>query len=385
MSPSDADELSAVRRRASHLLDRVASVLPTVRARLFALVLVALVPALVILVYDEWLARERGFAALTDLSTRVVRLLQREMDDRITRGAHRLTVLAADPDVVALSPAATRRLVDALREDRLYNNLWIADGSGGSLRASAVPTDQQANARDLLAFQRARRTVDFAIGAFLPDPATHEPGLNVAQPVVNELGVLTSVVIASIDLDWVSGFIERSGLPPSTVLTVIDGAGIVQYRSVDLEKYIGKHAGAWATALDTAQSARGFAGLDGVERLYVAEPLEFRGQQTGTRVTLGIALAPYRSALNAALRSNIALLSAGTLLCFLIAWAVGEALFLREVRPIVATARKVSAGDLEARTGFGHERGELRELGRVIDDAVAAQQASHRDLVAAPW
>ena len=90
MSPSDADELSGIRRRASHIVDRAASVLPTVRARLFALVLVALVPALVILVYDEWLARERGFAALTDLSTRVVRLLQREMDDRITRGAHRL-------------------------------------------------------------------------------------------------------------------------------------------------------------------------------------------------------------------------------------------------------------------------------------------------------
>ena len=43
----------------------------------------------------------------------------------------------------------------------------------------------------------------------------------------------------------------------------------------------------------------------------------------------------------------------------------------------------MSAGDLEARTGFGHERGELRELGSVIDEAVAAQQASHRDLVAA--
>ncbi len=65
MSLSDADGLSGVRRRATRILDRVASVLPTVRARLFALVLVALVPALVILVYDEWLARERGFAALT--------------------------------------------------------------------------------------------------------------------------------------------------------------------------------------------------------------------------------------------------------------------------------------------------------------------------------
>ena len=114
MSLNDADGLSRVRRGASLVLDRFAAVLPTVRARLFALVLVALVPALVILVYDGWLARELGFAALTDLSTRIVRLLQREMDDRVTRAAHRLSVLAADPDVIALSPTAGRKLVDAL-------------------------------------------------------------------------------------------------------------------------------------------------------------------------------------------------------------------------------------------------------------------------------
>ena len=73
----------------------------------------------------------------------------------------------------------------------------------------------------------------------------------------------------------------------------------------------------------------------------------------------------------------------GTLVCFLMAWLVGEALFLREVRPILATARRVSAGDLEARTGLAGGRGELRELGRAIDDAVAALQTSHRELVAA--
>src|SRR5688572_30402303 len=208
MSLSAVDGQSGLWRRSAYLLDRVASVLPTVRARLFALVLVALIPALVILVYDEWLARERGFAALSDLSTRIVRLLQREMDDRISRGAARLEVLAADPDVIAHSPVATRRLVDALREDRLYNNLLIADGTTGEVRASAVPLDRQAHARDLPGFQRARRTLDFATGAFLPEPATGEPGLDVAQPVVNDVGTLSSIVCASIDLDWVSGFIE---------------------------------------------------------------------------------------------------------------------------------------------------------------------------------
>jgi signal transduction histidine kinase/DNA-binding response OmpR family regulator/HPt (histidine-containing phosphotransfer) domain-containing protein len=123
------------------------------------------------------------------------------------------------------------------------------------------------------------------------------------------------------------------------------------------------------------------AGLDGIDRLYVAEPLEFRGQRSGSRVTLGIPLGPYRTAMNESLRRNLGILAIGTVLCILMAWLVGEALFLREVRPILKTARRVSRGDLEARTGLAEGRGEIRELGRAIDDAVAALQTSHRQLV----
>src|SRR5688572_9944461 len=171
---------------AARLIQRVASLLPTVRSRLSALVLMALVPALVILAYDVWLARHRGFAALSDVSTRVLRLMQREMDDRITRAAHRLGVLAADPDIVSQRPLTTRKLVDALRDDRLYNNLLIVDASSGDVRFSAVPLAQRATLRGLPAYERARRTLNFSIGAFLPEPATKEPGLNLAQPVLDE-------------------------------------------------------------------------------------------------------------------------------------------------------------------------------------------------------
>src|SRR5262245_49883239 len=106
MSLSSPDRPSSMRRRAARVVEQIASVLPTVRARLSALVLMALVPALVILGYDEWLSRERAFEALTDVSLRVVRLMQRELDDRVSRGAHRLGLLSADPDVLSLSPAA---------------------------------------------------------------------------------------------------------------------------------------------------------------------------------------------------------------------------------------------------------------------------------------
>ena len=365
-------------------MECAASLLPTVRGRLSALVLMALVPAIAILAYDAWRARARGVAALGDVSTRVVRLMQRELDDRITRAAQRFTILAADPAIVSLTPTATRKLVEAMRDDKLYNNLLIVDGPTGDVRVSAVPLDRKANARELAAYQRARRGLGFAIGAFLPEPATGQPGLNLAQAVLDDAGGVTSIVWGSLDLHWVDGFIERAGLPASTVMTVLDGNGAVQYRSVDLAKYVGKSAGRLATELgDDSGNVVDATGLDGVERLYVAQPLEFRGQPTGSRVTLGIAVAPFRADLNAAVLRSIGLLAAGTFFCFVLAWLMAEALFLREVRPILATARRVSTGDLDARTGFTDGRGELRELGRAMDEAVAAQQASNRELVAA--
>jgi two-component system sensor histidine kinase/response regulator len=383
-SSGDAAAEGAISRRVARVVERVASLLPTVRARLGAVVLLALAPALAILAYEEWLARERGFAALTNLSTRIVRLMQRELDERITRAASRLGTLAADPDFVSVSPALGRKLVDALRDDHLYNNLLVADGTTGEVRASAVPLDRRANARDLLVFQRARRTLHLAIGAFLPDPATGEPGLNLAAPVVNGVGTLTSIVWASLDLDWVSDFIERSGLPSSTVLTVLDAKGIVQYRSIEGETYAGKSAGPWAAAFGGAGHGDVIVvGLDGVERLYVAEAMEFRGQPTGSRVTLGIPLAPFRTEVNRTLRSNLVMLTGGVLLCLLMAGLVAEVLFLGEVRPILATARRLSGGDLTARTGLAEGRGEIRTLGRALDTAIDGLQATHRDLVAA--
>jgi hypothetical protein len=42
--------------------------------------------------------------------------------------------------------------------------------------------------------------------------------------------------MASISMGWVDDFVERSGLPSGTILNVVDGQGVVQYRSVDHEK-----------------------------------------------------------------------------------------------------------------------------------------------------
>jgi len=366
--------------------NRLAQVLPTVRGRLWALVGVAVLPSLVILSYDEWLARQRGLDAFNDVASRVVRLAKLDLDGRVSRAERQLTTLAADPEVVSGGPLAARRLVDAFRDARLYNNLMLMEGTSGDLRVSAVPTDKTWSARERPAYQRALRSLDFGIGAFIPEPATGQPGMNVALPVVDGRGAVPFVLFASLSMGWVDEFLKGSGLTPGTVLIVVDAQGIVQYRSAEQEAYVGKPAGLLADRLAVAKSASQplvGPGLDGVERLYVGADLEFRGQATGAVVGLGIPLGPWRAAMWRTLLQNLAILGVGLIASLLAAWLVGELLFLRETRPILATARRLAAGDLEGRTGLPRGRGEMLVLAEALDEGIETLQKSQASLRAA--
>jgi hypothetical protein len=360
---------------------RVGEALPTVRARLYALVAVTLLPALVILGYDEWLARRRGLEALNELARSVGRLMRLDLDGRIDRAAGRLSTLAGDPEVVAVGPMAPRRLVDAFRDDRLYNNLMIVDPAG-DLRVSAVPYDKAYSARERTAYQRALQKLGLGIGAFVVEPATGEAGLNVGRPALDANGRLASVVLANLDLGWIVPFLERSGLPPGTVFVVLDGRGNVQYRSAEHERYEGKHDGLSAGQIASAVDPKGTCvalGIDGTERLYAGGSLDFQGQHTGSVALLGIPLGSWRAAMNDALRQNLVILGVGTLLCFLMAWLVSELLFLREMRPILSTAKGLAAGDLTGRTGVVG-RGEMGDLARSLDEGIETLQMSQQAL-----
>ena len=76
---------NGLRRLVGRWITRVAEALPRVRSRLFALVGLTLVPALVILGYDEWLARQRGLEAFNDVASRVVHLMRAPGGRRVRR------------------------------------------------------------------------------------------------------------------------------------------------------------------------------------------------------------------------------------------------------------------------------------------------------------
>jgi signal transduction histidine kinase/CheY-like chemotaxis protein len=79
------------------------------------------------------------------------------------------------------------------------------------------------------------------------------------------------------------------------------------------------------------------------------------------------------------LRRNLTVLTVVAVLAIAAAWFGAKLLILRPVNALVAATRRLSAGDLGARTGLPHDPGELNQLARAFDEmAGSLEQAEER-------
>src|SRR5437899_6885713 len=67
------------------------------------------------------------------------------------------------------------------------------------------------------------------------------------------------------------------------------------------------------------------------------------------------------------------------LLALVAAWFGGELFILRQVRALLAAARRLAAGDLSSRTERQDPQSELGDLAKAIDTMAAALQARARE------
>jgi hypothetical protein len=347
----------------------------TIRARLLWLVVFALVPAIAILAYDEYLFHQQVFRGIQEDARRVVVAGRPADQAHVEETRKRCRLLAEFPEIQAVDASSNRILADLLREEPLYTNLAIVDMTGRVV-SSALPFEGDVRVGDRAFFKDTVATGQFTTGVFYRNPITPRPGLNVGYPIKDRQGVMRGVLWVSLGLEWTADFVAKQQLPERAVLLVIDKEGTVLARSLDPDEWVGKNA--YQSGLYRALRQRrssGMAtgtGVDGVERLYAFAPVTVGGGAPQAFATIGIPTAVAAALARQALVRSLAILGIGALASFLIAWVVAERFFLRETRALLRTARRHETGDLAARTGLGAGKGELREV------AHASTRASRR-------
>jgi signal transduction histidine kinase len=355
--------------------------LASLRTRLLLLVLLAVIPALGLALYTNLEERQLRKAQVQEQAMRLARLVSAD-HERLIGDARRLLVnLARLPAVRDRNPAACNALfADLLRRHSSYVNLGVADADG-NVFCSALPMTGPVYVGDRIYFRRALETRDFAIGEYQVGRISGKATLNFGYPVLDDAGNVRAVVIAPLDLAWLSELANQAGLPPGSMLTVIDRNGTMLSRYPDEGKWIGKLMPE-PLVLNAILTQKGNGtidapGMDGIPRLFSFAPFGGAAQSANAYVSVGIPAAVAFAGVNQILARNIAALGLVAGLALAAAWVGGNLFIVRQIQTLVGATKRVAAGELGVRTGLPPGQGELSQLASAFDQMAASLDRAH--------
>lgn len=342
----------------------------SIRTSLFVLVLVAVLPALGIMLFTGHSLRESMTRSAENAALRQVQAMAIHHERVVENARLLLATLAKAREIQQLDSQASQILLEEMKaRNGAYVSLALSDTAGHIVSAS--PPDATSDIANEAYFQEAMRTMDFAMGAYHLMSATRHVVIEFAQPVADQAGVLRGVLVASFDLSYFSRIFSDAQLPEGSVFTLTDAAGMRLTRFPETEKYT------WVPDLPQmiarmsgAEEEGTFVeiGVDGVRRLYSFKRLQFEGAPFPyLMIRLGqpedLALAESRKVMV----RNIMFLALAALLAVTAAWFVGEFTIMRSLNRLMDSTDRLGTGDLNTRTGIDHKKGELGRLAAAFD------------------
>jgi len=355
----------------------------SIRARLLWLALLAVLPAMMLILYLIAEQRQAILRETEESAERLVRLASAQHEAIVEGAEQLLTGLARLPSVRRGDAAACNVfLADLLPQYPRYANLGILRRDG-RLLCSALPFIGSIDASRSAYFRRTLETRQFAIGDYQTDAITRRPTLHFGYPVTANGGPVQAVVFGALRLNWLDDIVQDTLLPPDSLLVVFDQRGKILARKPKDPALIGRTIPESVVATLSNEQGRGMvraAGADGVQRVYVFGALRTPAKAGRLYVAVGIPEDAFLADVSRGQRRTlIALLVAGLLVAGA-AWFGSEWLLARRLRRLADTAGRLGQGELQARTGLAQGQDELGVLARTLDDMAAALEAREREL-----
>lgn len=321
----------------------------SLRVNLALLILLALAPAAGLVFFSDLETRRQGRA---DAEYRVRQLSRLEAGGvgRQLDGARHLLVWlvelgASEPD----SLRAHQLLVRLLDKNPDYANLCLV-APDGHVRVCAVPTPPGFHLRDLPAFRAASDWKDFVVGDYQVEPLTRRASLPLLQPILDEGGRPRELALASLDLNALQKALLEVRLPGASNVLLLDDRGAVLAANpvgVGLAGRPLPEADLRAAALAHDEGFLETRGADGVTRLnaYSVVP----GSGGALRLIIGLDRDDVYAGVDLRRSRNLLALTLVSLGAIIIAYLVGNTLFLSRLHVLAQTANRISLGDLGAR------------------------------------
>jgi C4-dicarboxylate-specific signal transduction histidine kinase len=206
----------------------------TLMGRLYLLVFLAVVPAVGLLLFDDWAERARRQADAEDQALRYARLISGDVD-RLFEGVRaQLQSIGAAPSVQAFRhPDCTQYLARLEEVNPATSSVSIYDHKGDRQCAET----NRVNIADRPYFQRALQSDEFIVGEYVIGRTSRVAVLPFALRVKRD-GQVIGVIVTTLRLDWLSQYLtgKSDEFPARSSITVIDREGTILARLPNRER-----------------------------------------------------------------------------------------------------------------------------------------------------
>jgi signal transduction histidine kinase len=352
------------------------------RTRLVVLMLLALLPAFGLVLYENLEQRRVETQHVRDGAIAVARLAAANQENFTKNTRQMLATFTQLPFLLLGTNRAycETHLSNLRKLAPDYLNFGLVE-TNGNIFCSAQPFDGTVNVSDRSYFRQVLETKKFSAGVFQIGRLTGQEALNFGYPVLDEKGALQRVVYASLKLSSLSDALAQVSVPYSGSITVLDHAGTALARHPNGPNYVGKSLADDAVVkrmLERKEQAFEMAGNDGILRLHAVSQVG-DGLVVSVSIPLNVAFAHA----NETLARNLTILGAVAILILVASKFYAQRAFLWPVNSLATAARRLAGGDLKARAGKIGGSAELVELGRAFDEMAQRLQQRQSEITQA--
>src|SRR5258707_6682795 len=357
-----------------------------IRARLALLALILVAPLM--------LDRARS---LEDTRSKQIALASREFADLAQHSADTQREVISSVETMLKSAAYIRasggvgRSCEILRASLPLNLPWIRSimivSKDGLVQCSTLNNLVGLDLSDREYIKQARETGGFVFSDFLFAKSSHRPIMMAAYPVSAINREQDSIVVAGINLDWMSKIMSNLGRRPGVSAVLVDSAGVVLAAPGDQAGMIGRPLDTVPLLSAVAEKVIGSDQPDG--KLSVADGegskriVHFvRIPGTQSRLVVSVDESNVTAAINREIRTAYLQLLLVCLFVLLGALVAAEKLIIRPIQMMVAMARRFGQGDWSVRAARNRLPTEFVPLARAFNAMAAQLIERERELVA---
>ena len=359
-----------------------------IRTRLVLLALILVVPLMLdrVRVLDDSRAKQ-----LTQIGNELSELARHTADAQRETISTVQAVVKSSAYIYAAASQQNRGCA-VMRASLRVDLPWITSlsvvSASGIVECSTRPEFVGFNIADREYFKRARELHEFVVSDYILSRTTGIPTAVAAYPVSAINGGQEAIIIAAVDLRWMSQIFATRGGRPGMSVVLVDGKGTILAAPPENASQIGQQLkdGSLLEAvvhrelnLDSDSGSISFEAADGEMKA-----VSF-ARVTGTRARI-IASIDHSVMLGDVKREiRTAYIQLGLVVLFALlgAWLAGEMLIVRPVRMMTEMANRFGRGELSARATSRTLPREFVPLAKAFDAMASQLSEREREMVAA--